>query len=520
MNPARASCYLRVGANDDAASVTPSVTSAMTAARLAQARWARSPLAQRLGLVRELRGLIAKNACQLAEASASARFRPMLESLTAEVLPLAEACRFLEREAGKLLRPRSLGRRGLPLWLAGVRSEIQREPFGVVLIIGPGNYPLLLPGVQLIQALVAGNAVWLKPGVGGTDAARALCDLITRAGFDPQLLALLPESPEAAREAIAARPDKVLFTGSAATGEKVLAQLAPHLVPATMELSGADAVIVRADADLDLAVKALVFGLRLNNGATCMSPRRVYVARSLATELEGRLARAFTTRVIRGNEAELFAQKDQSTLTPAAAGKLRPVLDDALAGGAHFVAGAILKNGSITAPLVLAGLSPEARLFQEDVFAPVLALVAVADDEEALARGNDSPHALGASIFTRDEAAGRLLAARLNVGVVTINDLIIPTADARLPFGARKRSGFGVTRGAEGLLELTTPKVIAVSRSHFRPAYEAPQPGDARLFQAYLRLSHGRGLKFRWGALVSLIRSISGRINVSRKEAA
>ncbi len=126
--------------------------------------------------------------------------------------------------------------------------------------------------------------------------------------------------------------------------------------------------------------------------------------------------------------------------------------------------------------------------------------------------------ALAASIFTRDDAAARFLAARLNVGVVTINDLIIPTADARIPFGGRKRSGFGITRGAQGLLELTTPKVITVSRSHFRPAFEAPQPGDARLFQAYLKLSHGRGLKSRWGALVSLIRSISGRKNVLRKE--
>jgi acyl-CoA reductase-like NAD-dependent aldehyde dehydrogenase len=198
--------------------------------------------------------------------------------------------------------------------------------------------------------------------------------------------------------------------------------------------------------------------------------------------------------------------------------KLRPLLDDALAGGARFVAGAILENGSITTPLVLAGLSPDARLLQEDVFAPVLAIVTVADDEEALARANDSPFALAASIFTRDEAAGRFLAARLNVGVVTINDLIIPTADARLPFGGRKRSGFGITRGAQGLLELTTPKAITVSRSSFRPAFEAPQPGDAILFQAYLKLSRGCGLKSRWGALVSLIRSISCRKNASKKE--
>ena len=146
-------------------------------------------------LVRELRRLIAENALQLAQASASARGRPARESLTAEVLPLAEACRFLERSAPRVLAARRLGRRGLPLWLAGVRAEIHREPLGVVLIIGPGNYPLLLPGVQLIQALAAGNAAVLKPGVGGTPAARALIGLLGRAGFDPQLVALLPNPP-------------------------------------------------------------------------------------------------------------------------------------------------------------------------------------------------------------------------------------------------------------------------------------------------------------------------------------
>ena len=192
------------------------VCSAMCSARSAQVRWAATSIQHRLARIRELRRLIAEHASVLAETSASARQRPTLESLTAEVLPLAEACRFLEREAAALLAPRRLGSRGLPLWLSGVRSEIRREPFGVVLIIGPGNYPLLLPGVQLIQALVAGNAVLLKPGVGGSCAARALIEIIHRAGFDSQLVALLPESTEAARAAIEAGPDMVLFTGSAA----------------------------------------------------------------------------------------------------------------------------------------------------------------------------------------------------------------------------------------------------------------------------------------------------------------
>ncbi len=203
----------------------------------------RTPAARRLELVREIRRLVAEHAPYLAEASASTRRRPALESLTAEVVPFTEACRFLERNAGRILAARRLGRRGLLLWLAGVRAEIHREPVGVVLIIGPGNYPLFLPGVQLIQALVAGNAVLIKPGIGGTPAAQALSGLLVRASFDPLLVGVLSESPEAARAAILARPDKVLFTGSAATGENLLAQLAPHLIPATMELSDCDAVM-------------------------------------------------------------------------------------------------------------------------------------------------------------------------------------------------------------------------------------------------------------------------------------
>jgi acyl-CoA reductase-like NAD-dependent aldehyde dehydrogenase len=477
-----------------------SVARAMSDARAAQSRWSRASLGRRLELTRALRRLIAENALQLAEASASSRQRPALESLAAEVLPLVEACRFLEREAAGILAVRRLRRRLLPPWLAGVCGEIHREPFGVVLIIGPGNYPLLLPGVQLIQALVAGNAVLLKPGIGGSGAARALINLIVLAGFDPGLVALLPETVDAARAAIMSSPDKVLFTGAAATGEKILAQLAPHLIPATMELSGCDAAIVRADADLDLVVSALAFGLELNAGATCLSPKRVFVDRRVATELEGRLARKLCG--------------GRSLLTSADRARMRPAIEDALTGGAHLIAGEFRDDG-VTFPIVLGGVSPSSRLLREDLFAPVLAMVTVADDDESIFRANDCPFGLAASIFTRDEPAARLLAARINAGVVTINDLILPTADARGPFGGRGRSGFGVTRGAEGLLELTTPKVVTVSRGKFRPAFDSPRPGDGAMFTAYCRLAHGRGLKSRWAALVSLLRSLARRSKAS-----
>jgi acyl-CoA reductase-like NAD-dependent aldehyde dehydrogenase len=480
---------------EDEPGMTPAIDRAMAAARVAQARWSVTTIAARLELIRELRRLIADHAPRLAEASASARSRPAAESLVSEVLPLAEACRFLEREAKGILAPRRFGRRGRPLWLAGTRAEIRREPFGVILVIGPGNYPLLLPGVQVIQALAAGNAVLLKPGAGGGAAAAAFCELVVRAGFDPRLVARLPESRGAARAAIAARPDKVLFTGSAAAGEDILGQLAPHLIPAAMELSGCDSVIVRRDADLDLVTRAVVFGLRLNAGRTCIAPRRLFVVRPAATELEGRLAQELRRVALPG--------AGSGGGVPEA---LRSLLDEAVAGGAHFLAGSETR-----VPAVLAAVPLSARLLREDVFAPVVSLVTVADDDEAVARSNDCPYALGSSIFARDESAARPLAARLSAGVVTINDLILPTADARLPFGGRARSGFGVTRGAEGLLELTTSKVVTATRGNFRPAFDTPRPGDEQLFHAYLTFAHGRGWTSRGRALLALVRTVLRR---------
>lgn len=474
----------------------PALVATLTArVRAAQARWARTPMPHRLKCVRRLRGLIAANGTRLAEVSAGARRCPATEALVTEVIPLAEACRFLERNARSLLASRRVGLRGRPIWLTGVQTEVLREPHGVVLIIGPGNYPLLLPGVQLIQALVAGNGVLLKPGLGTSSVARELVDLLVAAGFDPELVGVLSESNSAARAAILSHPDKVVFTGSAETGEKILAQLAPQLIPATMELSGCDAVIVRHDADLDLVVKALTFGLKLNRGATCMAPKRVFVSAARATELEGRLAQS-----LRESQVALPTNP-----------RLNLLLEEALARGAHLIAGEVSGDGAITGPVVLGGVTPASALLRADVFAPVLAIVTVADDAEALRRTNDCSFALTASVFSHDQAAARGLATQLRSGLVTINDLILPAADARTPFGGRGRSGFGVTQGAEGLLEMTVPKVVTVTRGKFRPALAPLRPSDAVLFASYLTLSHGSGLAERWRALTTLVRTIYRR---------
>jgi len=405
-------------------------------ARQAQGKWAARPLRQRLRVVRALRHRIAAAAHELAAVRAD---RPESEVLSAEIVPLAEACRFLEREAPRLLASRKLGADGRPAWLAGVDAEVRREPLGVFLVIAPSNNPLFLPGVQAAQALAAGNAVLWKPGRDGLAAARAFAELVAAAGLPPGLLTVLPEHPGAARDAIAAGVDKVLLTGSAATGREVLADLAPRLTPATMELSGCDALFVLPGADLDRVARAVRFGLTLNGGATCIAPRRIFVPHALAPALEKNL-----------------------------------------------------------------------RRLDEDLSLSEVSVVPVAGPEEALRAAAASPYALGASIFGPEEAAVAF-AAKVRAGSVVVNDVIVPTADPRLPFGGRGESGFGVTRGAEGLLEMTVLKTVSVRRGKRLPHLEEPHPLDADLFRAYLTLAHAGGLRARLRGAADLMRSLLRR---------
>jgi len=468
-----------------------SVSEQVAAAREAQRLWATTPIPLRLAAVRLLRRKIATHAMRLAEAVQSSRRTPLAEILAGEVLPLADACCFLEREADQLLRPRRLGARGRPLWLAGVRAEVRREPYGTVLVIGPFNYPLFLPGVQVLQALVAGNSVLLKPGEGGRFAAEGFAKLCRVAGFDPRLLQVLPESPEAAVAAMEAGVDKVVLTGSAETGEKVLTCLASRLVPATLELSGCDAAFVRSDADLDLVARALRFALTWNGGATCIAPRRIFVSKGIAAALESRLLT--TVGEVEHNPGRWKLGPEADTL-----------VRDAIRRGARPLCGLGAGRDREDWPTVLADACVSMPLLNEDVFAPLLALVPVSSDEEALDAAGQCPYALGATVFGEERQA-RLFAARVRAGVVVVNDVIVPTADPRLPFGGRGRSGFGVTRGAEGLLEMTVVKVTALRQGRPRWHLDEPDFTDQELLRRYIEAVHGATWKQRWGAWWALL---------------
>jgi acyl-CoA reductase-like NAD-dependent aldehyde dehydrogenase len=458
-----------------------------------QAGWAALPLDERLRVVRRARRMMAARAEQFAAAISPALMRTKTDTLLAEVLPLLDACKFLEREAERVLAPRKLGRGGRPLWFYGVVAEIHREPLGHVLVIGPSNFPLFLPGVQTMQALVAGNTVTWKPGVGGGAVARLVAEVLHEAGLPENVLTVTDESVDAARSAIVEGADKVIFTGSSANGQGVLAELARTSTPAVVELSGADAVVVTPSADLAQVAKAVAFGLRLNGGAVCMSPRRLFAERNTMTRLRPLL------------EAEV-AKISAVVLDARTAARLEVLLDEAAK------AGAVLRgefDAAAQRPVLVDKATVGMSIARSEFFAPVLALIEVGSMLQVPELYAQSPYGLAVSIFCDkgNEKKARVLAGLLKAGTVVINDVIAPTADPRVPFGGRGDSGYGVTRGAEGLLEMTAVKTILLRRGGSMRHLDPTSDDDSAAIGALIGTVHGGGLSARWSALKRAIAS-------------
>jgi acyl-CoA reductase-like NAD-dependent aldehyde dehydrogenase len=272
-----------------------------------------------------------------------------------------------------------------------------------------------------------------------------------------------------------------------------LRQLAETLTPATMELSGCDAVFVLPGADLGHTIRVLTFGLRFNGSCTCMAPRRVFLV-GLA---EGEAARF---------EAGLAAALGELAAVPVLAkteALVRELISDARRQGAEVVLDGLRETGEAAATLIW-GATPALLSMRTDVFAPVLSVMRTADAGEALAANAVCPYTLTAAIFGPENSA-RLLASRLRVGNVLINDVILPTVDPRISFGGRGASGFGVTRGAEGLLAMTTPRTIQVQRSRSRRNYEPTGDGHVELFAALAEFLHAGRFARRLNGLKRLV---------------
>jgi acyl-CoA reductase-like NAD-dependent aldehyde dehydrogenase len=430
--------------------------------RRAQAAWAGLSVAQRLRPVRALRHLLVAAADDLCEATARDLGKTPAEALGGDVLPLADACRFLERRAARLLRPHKVPSGLRPLWLWGQGDVVHRRPRGLIGLIGTWNYPVFLNGVALVQALAAGNGVLWKPSEVAPASAAALFRLLEQAGFPAGLVQLLDATREAGRQlAEEADVDHVAFTGSSATGRALAATLGRRLISSTLELSGCDAMFVLDDADVALAARAAWFGATLNRGQTCLAVRRAFVHRSLYPAFVDALRRSAATA--RPVPTALPAQREQARRL------VRQAVDE---GGRLLDVPAGEEPADACLPRVVLDARPEMALCREATFAPLVAVLPFETVDEALRGDAQCPYGLGASVFTRDPKRAAALAPRLRAGAVTVNDVVAPTTHPATPFGGVGESGWGRTQGEEGLLEMTVSQVVSVRRGTFRPHYD------------------------------------------------
>ncbi len=499
-----------------------SLQAALESAKVAQREWKRVPVSERARLAGRVAGQIERQALELCQLFELPYRQSDRETLSSELLPLAAAAQWLAKNAASVLQEKRLGQRGIPFWLGKLSVSLQNEPYGLVLILATWNYPWFLMGVQSLQAIVAGNAVCVKPAEGCIAIARRWRELLIEAGFPQELIVVLGSEVSEFDRAVESGVDLVLLTGGSSTGKKVLEKLAPHTVPAILELGGCDAMIVLSDQQSDRAIRSIRFSVSLNSSATCMASRRIFVQRSIYDSFRQRVAEQLSSigKIViqRHHREEVEWLKTDAIARGALPASLSPSGSETAVSASNPSSRQIEQANDRWQwidPILLYDVPIDAPIMMCEVFAPLLLFVPYDSEEELVSLHNASPHGLSASIFGPTDQA-RQIASQLNAGFVTINDTIVPTADPRVPFGGRGASGWGVTRGLQGLLALTRPKVVSARKGNWLPHLDLPHPSDSSLLFGMLSLLHGETWGRKWKGLKSMVKAIRERSTQKR----
>ena len=439
------------------------VRAAVDRARVAQQAWAELGVRRRVGVIREFQRRLYEKKSEIAAVIAREAGKPLAEALVTEMLVVLDAARFLIDNAWGLLRDEPVPHGNLVTKLKSGR--LVREPHGVIGIISPWNYPFSIPATETLAALVAGNAVVLKPSELTPLVALELQALLHAAGVPREVFQVIVGDGATGAALLHSPIAKLVFTGSVATGKRIAVAAAERLLPVVLELGGKDPMLVLDDADVDVASSAAVWGAFVNAGQTCLSVERCYVHRSLCARFVAACAEK-TSKLRVGNgmdphtDVGPMIQERQLRIVEAH-------VEDARAHGARvLVGGSRLRElgPNFYAPTVLADVTHEMRIMREETFGPVLPIMAFDNDDEAVRLANDSDYGLAASVWTRDPARGERLARRIHTGTVMVNDVISCFGISEAPHGGVKASGIGRTHGRFGLDEMVRVKYLDTDR--------------------------------------------------------
>ncbi|HEY7615254.1 MAG TPA: succinic semialdehyde dehydrogenase [Terriglobales bacterium] len=439
------------------------VHAAVTRPRAAQPAWSELGARRRTALLKNFQRLLHEKKSEVGRLITREAGKPYVEALTTEVIVVLDAVRFLIENAYGLLRDESLPHGNLVMKTKAGR--IVREPYGVIGIISPWNYPFSIPATEALTALVAGNAVVIKPSEFTSLVALELAALLYEAGVPKDVLQVVVGDGATGAALLNSEIDKLVFTGSVPTGKRIAQAAAARLLPVVLELGGKDPMLVLEDADIDVACSGAVWGAFVNAGQTCLSVERCYVHRRLYESfLEVCARKAGQLRVGNGMDAET----DMGPMIHER--QLRIVeqqVEDAKARGARVLTGGTRLpdlGPNFYAPTVLADVTPEMRIMREETFGPVLPVMPFDTQEEAIRLANDSDYGLAASVWTRDRARGEEVARRIAAGTVMVNDVVSCFGVAEAPHGGLKASGIGRTHGRFGLEEMVRIKYVDSDR--------------------------------------------------------
>jgi aldehyde dehydrogenase (NAD+) len=462
------------------------IDDAVVRARAAAAWWRDLGFEGRKKRLLAYKGLIARKSDELVQLVHAENGKP-LDDAFIEVLLCVDHLDWAARNAATTMKPRRVS---MPPLAKDHTGYLRYAPMGVVGVIGPWNYPIHTPMGSISYALAAGNAVAFKPseytpGVGLRLAAlfadvvseEPVFQVVTGFGDTGHALASHPEI------------DVLAFTGSAATGRKVMAACAANLTKIVMECGGKDAMLIDADADLAKAAEAALWAGCSNAGQTCAGVERVYVHTDVFDAFTAEI-----TRQAQGVRAGSDAQADYGPVTmPGQLDVIKDHLNDALQRGAQALVGGLESvRERFVDPVVLIDVPADSPLMTQETFGPIVPLVRVPDMAEAVRLANDSPYGLGATVFSKSR--GMALARAMNCGMVSVNSVLRFASVPQLPFGGRGESGFGRVHGEDGLKAFTQPQAITKRRVSLGPDFASFRRPDW-LFQAadqMLKMVHGR----------------------------
>lgn len=482
------------------------VVAAVAAARAAQPAWAAQPIGVRLHALRRFHELVFARRNEIAELISRETDKPVAEAMGTEVGTALDDARFLLKAVPTLAKAPWFASGSLAY--ARKRLRITHEPYGVLAVISPWNYPFMLACARLLPALASGNAVVFKPSELTPSTGELIQQLFIDAGVPRDVMALVQGDGVIGAALAGAEVDKVFFTGSVAAGRSVAMACASRLIPCGLELGGSDAAIVLAGANTAHAASGLAWGRFSNAGQTCVAPKRIFVEDGAYDAFVADITRV-VTQLHTGPGTDDTSDVG-AVIRPEFRATLEAQRDDAVARGATIAATATTTNANIFPPTVLLDVPDDARALREETFGPLMTVIRVRDADEAVARANASEFGLSASVWSRDAARAGAVAARLACGTVAINDVLCTAGIPELPHGGVKHSGFGSTHGIEGLRDCMRTKGIAAD--HFSGVRQAWWFGYSRAHRdgvdAFIRLAHSKRVTERIAAIGTVLRML------------